>query len=326
MIEIVSQGIMTTIQDLGRTGQYRRGIPPSGPMDVQSHRLANALVGNRSDAAALEFTYMGPTVTFRSSTVFAVTGGEIPIKLNDETVEPWTSIYARENDVLSFGFMQSGVRGYLAFAGGIDVPLYLGSASTQVNAGLGGFHGRKLTAGDLLQINEDQASTFVQKTVPVNHRPTFPRDVELRYVPGLFNYRITESGQRDFNSRVWTVTPNADRTGIRFSSSTTTPLEFAPRSARFGAGDDPSNVVDSGYPLGAIQLPSGIEPIVLSREAVTAGGYCTVGAVISTDLDRLGQAMIGGAAKFTSVSLDKASAARHEYQLRISRAIESISE
>lgn len=324
MIEVVHPGIMTTVQDLGRPGQYRRGIPPSGALDLESHRLANALVHNREDAASLEFTFMGPTLKFSSPVAFAVTGGEIPVMLNGEAIEPWQSHQANTDDILSFGFLQSGVRGYLSFSGGLAVPLYLGSASTLVNAGLGGIEGRKLITGDILLTGE-QTCRFVSTRLDSRYRPQFPRDVELRYVPGLFDYRLTPEGRRDFSERIWTVTPNADRTGVRVSSPTKTPLEFVSRSTPFGTGNNPSNVVDTGYPLGAIQLPAGIEPIVLSRDAVTAGGYCTAGAVISADLDRLGQAVTHGKVKFVPVSLEEAAIARNERRNRIAEAVHTLS-
>lgn len=325
MIEVIQPGIMTTVQDLGRPGHYRRGIPPSGALDLVSHRLANALVRNHEDAATLEFTFTGPTLRFSSSVDFAVTGGGVPIMLNGEEIEPWQSHRADADDVLSFGFLQSGVRGYIGFSGGLAVPHYLGSASTLVNAGLGGIDGRKLVAGDVLRVDRPTAPSVRAVLDSRFQPPFFSRDVELRYIPGLFDYRLTPDGRRDFSERVWTVTPSADRTGVRLSTANRTPLEFVSRSTPFGTGDNPSNVVDTGYPLGAIQLPAGIEPIVLSRDAVTAGGYCTAGAVISADLDRLGQAVTHSQVQFVPVSIEDAAIARNERREFIARAIDSLS-
>jgi len=326
MIVVEEPGFMTTVQDAGRPGHYRRGIPPSGAMDMESYTLANALVDNRPGSAVLEFTFMGPRLTFSAPATVAITGGEIPILLNGNPVEPWRSHHVQPGEVLSFGFLQTGVRGYIAVAGGFDVTEFLGSRSTHVNSGFGGFDGRKLHAGDILHLlPPEHASFHAVRKLSAEHVPHRAKDVTLRYVPGLFDYRLTEEGRRDFEEREWAVTPNADRTGIRLSCKNSSALEFVHREQPFGAGSDPSNVVDAGYPIGAIQIPSGTEPIVLARDAVTAGGYCTVGTVITADLDVLGQAPTHGRVRFHAVSLEEAMSARHERRDRIARACESLS-
>lgn len=326
MIVVREPGFSTTVQDGGRPGYYRRGIPPSGAMDLESYAMANALVGNIPRASALEYTFMGPRLEFTEPSILAVTGGEIPVFINDEPIQQWRSYSVRAGDVLSFGFMQSGVRGYVAVSGGLDVPLLFGSRSTHVNAGFGGFRGRALLKNDvLLTMPNDGPIVSTARALDERFIPSFSKSVELRYVRGLFAYRLTESGRHDFDTREWTVTPSADRTGIRLQSDIESSLEFVSRDQPFGAGSDPSNVVDSGYPIGAIQLPSGIEPIVLSRDAVTAGGYCTVGTVCTADLDLLGQVQTHGKVRFRPISLDDALDIRQDRRRRVEEACSSVS-
>ena len=325
MIVVQDPGFATTIQDTGRPGHYRRGIPPSGAMDMESYTLANALVDNKYGSAVLEFTFMGPKLEFTESAAFAVTGGEIPVFVNGQPVQQWRSHSVRKGDVLTFGFMQTGVRGYIAISGGFDVPEFLGSRSTHVNSGFGGLDGRKLRTQDVLHsLPVEVTNTSKVRILDERYIPKYDKHAELRYVPGLFVYRLTEAGRHDFETREWTVTPNADRTGIRLQSNSKAALEFVARDQPFGAGSDPSNVVDAGYPIGAIQVPSGTEPIVLARDAVTAGGYCTVGTVITSDLDLLGQAPTQGKIHFRAISLDEALIARRDRRNRIEKACTSL--
>lgn len=323
MIHVLEPGFLTSVQDEGRTGYYSPGIGPSGAMDLLSYRLANALVGNAPGAAALEYTFTGPKLRLDRDVALAMTGGDADVFVNGTAVPQWERIDGRAGDVIHFGFLRSGVRGYIAIAGGIDVPLVMGSRSTHVLCGLGGFEGRKLAAGDQLENGE-------VRRLPKAHRlpdavvPRFSRDLELRYVPGLFEYRLTDQGRRAFAETTWTITPDADRTGIRMSRPDTEPLEFAPRERSFGAGQDPSNVVDAGYPIGSIQIPSGIEPIVLARDVVTAGGYFTVGAVVSADMDLLGQAVTRSRVRFVPISFDRAMDLRRQRAAAMGEAIASL--
>jgi biotin-dependent carboxylase-like uncharacterized protein len=323
VIEVIEPGFATTVQDEGRSGYYRQCIAPSGAMDLASYRIGNALVGNDPGAASLEITFTGPKLRFTKAATVAVTGGDLPIFVNGDEAKAWMEIEVSPGDELSFGFLRSGVRAYVAVSGGIDVPSVLGSRSTHALIGIGGFEGRKLTAGDVLPTRTVHSrASSLRKLLP-EHIPTFPKEVELRFVPGLFSYRLSARGMEQFVERTWTITPNADRTGIRMSCPEGQ-LEFVDSERPFGAGSDPSNVVDAGYPVGAIQIPSGTEPIVLSRDAVTAGGYFTVGAVISADLDLLGQCPTNGTVRFVPVSLDQADAARRASVEHRSAAIAAI--
>ncbi|MGH2930143.1 MAG: biotin-dependent carboxyltransferase family protein, partial [Solirubrobacteraceae bacterium] len=283
-IEIVSPGLQTTVQDEGRTGTYAAGLPPSGAMDKHAYRIGNLLVGNPAGAAGLEMTYLGVELTFTEPTVFAVTGGEMGPKRNGEAIETWRSYTAAAGDTLGFGYLTDGARTYLSVAGGIDVPEYERSRSTYTLVGLGGFQGRALVAGDRLAVGAGVDGT-PDRVVPDELRPRYGRETELRVVVGLASYRLEPESLAALFETTWTVTNDANRVGYRYRG---VELRFRERVQPVGAGSDPSNVVDFGYPVGSLQVPGGVEPIALLNDAVTGGGYATVATIISVDLDRLG--------------------------------------
>ena len=308
-IRIISPGLSTTVQDLGRPGYYHIGIPLSGAMDRLAARAANMLVGNDEGDALLEVVFMGPEIEFRQAATVAVTGAELPPKVNGEERPTWTSFAVKEGDVLSFAFLKKGARAYVAISGGIDVPVVLGSRSTYTLGALGGFEGRKLAAGDILPLGEGKGAAE-GRTVQENLRRAPGAPAELRMLPGLYWHRITEAAGKQFFEDTWKVAPEADRIGYRFKGGK--PLDFVPREPPFGAGSDPSNIVDACYPYGSIQVPSGTEPIVLHRDAVSGGGYFMVGAVISADMDLIGQLQPHTPARFVEVSMEQALLARND--------------
>jgi biotin-dependent carboxylase-like uncharacterized protein len=309
-IKVVSPGLSTTVQDLGRPGYYHIGIPLSGAMDRASLAAANLLVGNEEGAAGLEVVFMGPELEFTAPSVVAVTGGEIPPKLNGVPRETWTSFAVKSGDVLSFDFLKAGARAYIAVSGGIDVPVVLGSRSTYTLGALGGHHGRKLQAGDELPVGAVKGSSKEGKKLSETLRRMPGNPAELRMLPGLYWHRISEAAGKQFMADTWKVAPEADRIGYRFKGGK--PLEFVPRAQPFGAGSDPSNIVDACYPYGSIQVPGGTEPIVLHRDAVSGGGYFMVGTVISADMDLIGQLQPHMPARFVSVDMATALKARKD--------------
>ncbi len=319
-IEIVTPGLQTTIQDEGRTGTYAAGLPPSGAMDKHAYRIGNVLVGNPPGAAGLEMTYLGAEVTFTDSTVFALTGGEMSPKLNGEAIETWRSYTADAGATLSFGYLTDGARTYLSVAGGIDVPEYEGSRSTYTLVGLGGFKGRALAAGDRLAVGTGVGGT-PGRVVPDPLRPRYGREATLRVVVGLASYRLEPESLQALFEATWTVTNDANRVGYRYRGAE---LQFRERVQPVGAGSDPSNIVDFGYPVGSLQVPGGIEPIALLNDAVTGGGYATVATVISVDLDRLGQSKTNDPTHFVEVDLDGALQARAERRRHLSEITAAI--
>lgn len=309
-IKVNAPGLATTVQDLGRPGYYHLGIPLSGGMDRFALRAANMLVGNEEGAAALEAVFMGPELEFTSDAMVAVTGAELPPKVNGKLQETWTNFRVKAGQVLSFGFLKKGARAYIAVSGGIEVPVVLGSRSTYALGALGGHEGRKLQAGDQLPVGPISNSMKEGMSVPAVLRREPTNIAELRVLPGLYWHRITEAAGKQFFEDVWKVALEADRIGYRFKGGKA--LEFVPRMPPFGAGSDPSNIVDACYPYGSIQIPGGTEPIVLHRDAVSGGGYFMVGTVISADMDLIGQLQPHTPAKFVKVDMNVALQARHD--------------
>jgi biotin-dependent carboxylase-like uncharacterized protein len=308
-IKVLKPGLATTVQDLGRPGYYDIGIPLSGGMDRHALAAANLLVGNAEGAAVLEAVFMGPELEFTDDAMVAIAGAELPPKLDGVPRETWASFKMKRGQKLSFDFLKKGARAYIAVAGGIDVPVILGSRSTYALGALGGFKGRKLEAGDELPVGA--AATTVKEGRMVEEKlrglPT-AMATELRVMPGLYWHRITDAAGKGFFSDTWKVAPEADRIGYRFKGGK--PLDFVPREPPFGAGSDPSNITDACYPYGSIQVPGGTEPIVLHRDAVSGGGYFMVGTVISADMDLIGQLQPNTPVRFVEVEMDQALAAR----------------
>jgi biotin-dependent carboxylase-like uncharacterized protein len=323
-IRVRQPGLLTTVQDTGRFGEYAIGMPPSGAMDVFSYQVSNYLVGNEEGAAGLEITYFGPELEFRQDTVIAITGAEMPPKINGEEAPTWETLQVEEGDVLSFDYLKNGARSYLAVAGGIDVPVFMHSRSTYTLIGLGGHEGRTLKEGDELKFGEapENGDGQVGKRVDADHIPTYPKEAELRVIIGLASYRLTEESMEEFLTVEWTVTPDADRVGYRYRGGE---LKFVEREQPAGAGADPANVVDFGYPVGSIQVPGGVEPIVLMNDAVTGGGYATIGTVISADRDKLAQTKTNDKTRFHSVDLDEALKAREERREQMAEIRQALS-
>ena len=318
-IEVRKPGLSTTVQDTGRTGYYDLGIPPSGGLDQYSLRAANMLVGNPEDAAVLEIVYLGPELVFTRDAVVAVAGAVMTPKVDGEERPQWESFAVAAGQVLSFGYLAGGARAYLAVSGGVDVPVVLGSRSTYGLGALGGFSGRPLAAGDVLPVGSGAGRAG--RSAPDDLRPSFGKDVEVRVVMGLYDHRLTPGGRATFLSTTWSLTPVADRIGFRYSGAE---LETVDREPPFGAGQDPSNIVDAPYPIGSIQVPGSVEPIVLHRDAVSGGGYMMVATVLSGDLDVVAQSAPGTRTRFVEVDLDGALAVRAERRKRLDRLREAL--
>lgn len=308
-VKVIKAGLATTIQDLGRPGYYHLGIPISGAMDRLSLRAANLLVGNPEGAAGLEAVFMGPELEFTEDALVAVTGADLPPNVDGEPQPGWTSFAVRSGQVLSFDFLQAGARAIIAISGGIATPEALGSRSTYAIGALGGVDGRALQPGDVLPLGES-AGVAVGRTVPENLRRGPGSSPELRVLPGLYRHRITDAAAEQFFADSWKVASEADRMGYRFQGGSA--LEFVDREPPFGAGSDPSNITDACYPYGSVQVPSGTEPIVLHRDAVSGGGYFMLGTVISADMDLIGQLQPNTQTRFVKTDMNGALAARRD--------------
>ena len=316
-IKVINPGLSTTVQDLGRRGYYHLGIPISGGMDRMALRAANLLVGNNENDAVLEAVFMGPELKFNVDSVVGVTGGEIVPKVDGVSKDTWTSFEVKAGQTLGFDYLKHGARTYIAISGGLDVPIVLGSRSTYALGALGGFEGRPLIENDEIPIGKAQKDVNIGVVVPQKlRRGEFGDSVTLRMLPGLYWHRISEQSKKSFLDDEWKVAPEADRIGYRFQGGTK--LDFVDRKQPFGAGSDPSNIVDGCYPYGSIQVPGGTEPIVLHRDAVSGGGYFMLGTIISSDMDIIGQLQPGTKVQFKSVDMDLALKARKDYNSLIS--------
>lgn len=320
--KVLHPGLLTTVQDLGRPGYFHLGIPMSGAMDRYAARAANLLVGNPEGAAVLEAVFMGPQLEFEVDAVVAVTGADLPARVDGEPHPAWTAFRVRAGQVLSFDYLKGGARAYIAISGGIDTPPALGSRSTYIIGALGGYHGRALAVGDMVPLGSPHATVRHGAEVPEGLRRPAGSSMELRVLPGLYWRLITEEAGRNFFEDEWKVAPEADRMGYRFRGGR--PLAFNPREQPFGAGSNPSNIVDACYSYGSIQVPGGTEPIVLHRDAVSGGGYFTLGAVISADMDLIGQMQPHTKVRFVRVDMEQALAARAEQNRMLARLREAL--
>ena len=288
MIRVIEPGPQTTVQDAGRTGHMRYGIPPSGPVDRASFVLANRLVGNPDGAAGLEFTLVGPRLRAEAPCSIAVTGADAPVTLNDAPAPGWTTLALAAGDVLRIGAARAGVRGYVAVAGGLDVPPVLGSRATYLRGRMGGVHGRALARDDRLPLG--RASAARRRAVPEAARPRWGGDTVLRVVLGPQADRFTEAGVATFLASAYEVLPQSDRMGVRLSG---------PRIAHHRGHD----IISDGIALGAVQVPGDGLPIVLLVDRQSTGGYTKIATVCSFDIARVGQAKPGQQLRFTAVDV-----------------------
>lgn len=316
-LEISSPGLATTVQDRGRFGYYRFGIPQGGAMDQYAAALANRLVGNTAREAVLECTYMGPTFTVDTGTVIACTGAPVEVQVNGKPVPQYSRIELAVGDEVSFGLLTGGSKFFIAVAGGIDVPLVLGSRSTYPIGKMGGFEGRALRAGDVVQSGTAATGSLPRlDAIPDDLLPAYEREVTVRIMLGLYDHKLTREGLKNLTEAEWTLSPVADRMGLRFDGPGAAWVE---EEQPFGAGQDPSNITDAGYAVGSIQIPGGTQPIVLHCDAVSGGGYAQAGTVISADMDLFARMAPGAKVRFVAVSMEQALAARAERRARLDR-------
>lgn len=314
-LEVLTPGLSTTIQDRGRFGYYRFGIPQGGAMDEYAAAIANRVVGNTAEDALLECTYVGPKLRATESVVVAVAGSPVDVRVNDAPVDAYTAIELRVDDELSFGIIRGGARFYIAVAGGIDVPEVLGSRSTYPIGRIGGINGRALQPGDELPVGEVRGAALMDG-FPAELRPEFPRSFTVRIMLGLYDHKLTDEGRANLTAAEWTLSPVADRMGLRFDGPG---APWKREQQPFGAGQDPSNITDAGYAVGSIQIPGGTQPIVLHRDAVSGGGYAQAGTVISADMDLFARMAPGASVHFTAVDMQEALAARAQRRAQLDR-------
>jgi biotin-dependent carboxylase-like uncharacterized protein len=329
MLEVLQGGLHTTIQDMGRQGGQSLGIPASGAQDGFALRIANLLVGNPTGgplilrdepgAAGIEITMAGLEVCAGADLLVAATGADMHATCDGRPAPRWQAFLLRAGQVLAFGMATSGARAYLAVHGGIDVPPYLGSRATHASGQFGGFEGRALKTGDSLPTGPAQADfhALAGRTLRPEFVPEYSGERQVRVVRGPETHHFSAESEAEFYAGGWKLNPRSDRTGMRFIGPD---LSFRPGRPRYlieEAGADPSNlVIDPGAPVGTIQVPSGVEPIVLGVDSPSVGGYARIGVVISTDMSAVGQLQPLQPACFVQTSLEDAVAAlRHQESL-----------
>ena len=309
MFEVIVPGLETSIQDYpGRIGFWNQGFPPSGPMDSWSFRLANLLVGNEAGAAGLEVQYMGPTLKFQRDGVIAITGADMQPKLDGQPVPLWESIAVKAGQTLVLTSSKVGVRSYIAIAGGVDTAPWLGSRSTFHKAGVGGMQGRALQKGQVVPVAKGKATPG--RTAKPDCRPSFAAEKiwTIEVVAGPNDDWVDEAGHKRFLSTNWKLSSKSDRTGFRLEGPQWTFTEKAYKKAPEN-GAEPSNIIDQGYPLGAINL-AGQTPIILVNDGPSMGGFINPYTVPSATFWKLGQSKPGDIYRFKSISVDEAQALR----------------
>lgn len=318
---VLKGGLLTTVQDMGRTGFQSQGFGVGGVMDRRSFRIANLLLDNPENEAALECTLIGPTLEFTSPMIIALAGGDFRPELNDEPVKMYTALYVKKGDVLRVGSARTGRTCYIAFSNYLSVPVVLGSRSTNLKCGIGGFKGRKLEAGDYIETRitrRQYLPFFLSRTLPLHD---FDSDsAAIRVVMGPQEDRFSRKGLETFLQNDYTVSADFDRMGVRLDGP-------------FIESKTGSDIISDGIAYGAIQVPSHGKPIILLSDRQTTGGYAKIATVASVDIPKLAQRRTGDRVRFTAISVQQAQqllleeeAEMQEYRNRIHRPCREVLE
>lgn len=289
-ITILNPGLLTTVQDGGRIGYQAFGVSVSGVMDPRAMNIANILVGNDDNEAVLECTMMGPQIRFDVSNVIAVTGGDLGASIDGQPIPTYRAVKVQAGQTLRFTGLRGGCRAFIAFAGGLDIPLVMGSRSTYMKAKIGGLEGRKLQKDDVIGFRDPKETIhnfdirgFTPEFVPRN-------EYTLHVILGPQDDMFTDEGLKTFLSETYTVTPEFDRMGCRLDG---------PVIAHKNGGD----IISDGIAFGAIQVPSAGKPIIMLADRQTTGGYTKIANVITADFRLLAQMKAGDKVRFEKTSI-----------------------
>lgn len=302
MIETVTPGFLTLIQDEGRWGYQAYGMPVAGAMDRYGYRVANLLAGNRRGAAALEMTMQGGTFKFSRKCLVSVCGADMQVRVNGLAVPNWAAFYVPAGGVLSFDAVLNGCRTYLTVHGGFEAQPVLGSRSTYRRANVGGMDGRPLKGGDVLSTGRDVSCAAIPLSLPDQFVRRYDQEITLRVIMGPQDDMFTSAGVRTFLEGPYTISPEADRMGYRLEG---------PRIEHV----DKADIISDALPLGAVQVPAHGMPIVMTADRQTTGGYAKIATVIGPDLWLLAQGKPGDRVRFCRCSDEEAvEALRREEQ------------
>jgi len=297
-LEVLSPGLLTTVQDLGRHGYRQFGVPAAGAADPWALRAANLLVGNPPDAAALEITLAGPTLQADADCLIAVGGANLSLRVNSWDMPPWAAIFVRRGWTVEFGARRAGCRAVLAVAGGIAVPQVMGSRATYLPGRFGGLEGRALQAGDVLPVGRPAGELFPAAGRALNPAilPPYSDTPTLRVVLGPQDGCFTPRGIATLLSSEYLVSAASNRMGCRLEGPAVEPL-------------GPAEIISDGIPPGAVQVPPDGQPIVMLADGQTTGGYLKIATVIQADLPLLAQCVPGqGRVRFAAVGVEEAQA------------------
>jgi len=319
MVEVIKKGLETSIQDYpGRIGSLNQGFPPSGPMDSWSFRLANVLVENKEDTAALECQFMGPSLKFNSNRIIAITGADMSPKLDGNPIPLWESIEVKTDQVLEMEFATIGARSYIAFSGGIISEPWLSSRSTFHKAGVGGMEGKAIQEGQVIPLGKSKS--VAGRKIKKSSMPIMSTDKKwaIEVVRGPNDDWVDEKGHKMFLNSDWKLQSKSDRTGYRLEGPKWSFTEKATNKS-LEHGTFPSNIIDQGYPVGAINL-AGQTPIILVNDGPSMGGFIVPYTVPSASFWKLGQAKPGDSFNFVEISVEQAQTLRAEQTIICSDA------
>ena len=294
LFRVIKPGLFTSVQDLGRFGYQRFGVPVSGAMDKYALVCANTLVGNSGNDACLEVTLLGPELEVLNSAQISLTGAEFSVSINDEIVQTWALLNVKKGDIITFvGRAERGCRAYVAVRGGIDAPIVLGSRSTYVRGGFGGYEGCLLQSGNVIRAFEPLEFLKERRVMPAELIPKYESEIRVDVILGPQEDMFTTEGVETFLSYEYTLTTESDRMGYR--------LDGALVKHR-----DATEILTDPLLPGAVQVPGNGKPIVLMVDAQTTGGYPKIATTTTPSLFRLGQAKPGDIIRFKETSSTKA--------------------
>jgi biotin-dependent carboxylase-like uncharacterized protein len=288
-LDIISSSFLALVQDFGRFGLQKYGVTNGGPVDEHAYLWANYLLRNNYKAAQLEISMGAFSARFTKQTMIAVCGADLSITLNDQPLTLWKSHVVYPDDVIKFVSPKTGLRSYLAIAGGFQVASQLTSCATVMREGLGGLYkdGRKLASGD--KVSYKASRQELSHSVPIRFIPSYEKKISLRFIPNMSANGCDADSVRQFTEQTFKVTPQMDRMGYKLSGN---PI----KTSSVG-------IISQGISMGTIQLPKDGQPIVLMRDRQTMGGYPQIGCVAYLDIALLAQSMPGTEINFIAASV-----------------------
>ncbi len=307
-ITIDNPGILAIIVDGGRFGQHHIGLTTGGPMDRDAFRIANALVGNQENAAAIEFMLGGVSFTANQAISIAVTGADCKITIDGEAKHRYKHLQVAKGNKVDIAMASSGCRGYIAISGGITVEPAFGSRTTVTREKIGGLNGAKLSAGDLISTGD--SPVFKSREIDEADLPLISTEITLRVLIGYQHAQFSPASKRRFFDSEYTVSQRFDRMGCRVEGPS--------------VAAEINGMLSEGITLGAIQVPADGQPIILLADRQTIGGYPKIGSVLSLDLNKLGQAMPGATVRFEEIDQSQAHNELHLANYRMNRLLEKL--